>query len=71
VEVNKVLYTTREASIYLGYSMTTIRSSRRTGYLGDVEAPKHLKLGESKKSHVRYEKKELDAWIARIKEQIF
>lgn len=68
MESEKALFSTSEAANYLGYSARTIRGSRRTGFLADFEAPAHIKLGKSEKSHVRYEKAALDDWIERAKQ---
>ena len=69
MESQKALFSTKEAANYLGYSSGAIRTSRKTGFLADFEAPPHIKLGKSIKSHVRYEKSALDEWIARAKQQ--
>lgn len=64
----KALFTTTEAAEYLGYSPGTIGASRKTGILAGIAAPKHIKLGDNNKSHVRYEQVELDAWIDRARQ---
>lgn len=68
MENEKALFSTRQAADYLGYSCGAIRTSRITGLLADFEAPPHIKLGKSIKSHVRYEKKALDEWIEKAKQ---
>jgi len=65
----KALFSTRQAANYLGYSTGAMRMSRKTGFLADFEAPAHIKLGKSAKSHARYEKAALDEWIERAKQQ--
>ena len=48
----------------LSVSYQSLRTSRVTGILLGVEAPKHLKMGQT----VRYELETVEAWLNKFRE---
>ena len=59
----KQLLNEKDAATYLGYSIHSLRKARLNGQLGGVEAPKFTRIGTKT---VRYNKDDLDAWIAKV-----
>lgn len=58
--IEKQTINEKEASKYIGMSVSFLRQSRMTGKLkGRCKAPPFLKLGRS----VRYQISDLDAWL--------
>lgn len=53
------LLTSKEAAKRLGYTDQALRSSRSTGKLSGLPAPKHIKLART----VRYQEADLKLWI--------
>ncbi|QZI91409.1 DNA-binding protein [Vibrio phage 340E47.2] len=59
----KELLKEKDAGEYVGYSIHSLRLSRKTGLLGGIAAPKHVVLGTRT---IRYKKSDLDAWIEQV-----
>jgi len=57
-EVKAPLLTEKEAATFLGCAMQTLRSSRVSGTLAGVTAPKFIKMGR----WVRYKLDTLEKW---------
>jgi len=58
------LLKTKELAEMLSVSYQSLRTSRTTGLLLGVEAPKHLKMGQT----VRYELETVEAWLNKFRE---
>jgi|TARA_R110001599_G_scaffold340228_1_gene560370 predicted DNA-binding transcriptional regulator AlpA len=58
------LLKTKELAEMLSVSYQSLRTSRVTGILLGVEAPKHLKMGQT----VRYELETVEAWLNKFRE---
>lgn len=58
------LLKTKELAEMLSVSYQSLRTSRTTGFLLGVEAPKHLKMGQT----VRYELETVEAWLNKFRE---
>lgn len=58
------LLKTKELAEMLSVSYQALRTSRTTGLLLGVEAPKHLKMGQT----VRYELETVEAWLNKFRE---
>lgn len=59
---SKTLLTSKEAAHRFGIADITLRTSRTTGKLFGVDAPKHIKLGRT----IRYRAEELEAWLGQM-----
>jgi len=58
--MDKKLYSTKEAAIYLGFSVATLKSSRSSKILAGVKPPKHSSIGTRS---IRYHVDDLEDWI--------
>ena len=59
------LINTKEAAMYLGCSVSSLKTSRSTGKLLSVDAPVYRKIGYA----VRYKLGTLDSWLQQFNEQ--
>jgi predicted DNA-binding transcriptional regulator AlpA len=57
----KRLADTTEAAQYAGLGKSTFDRSRITGFIGDTEAPPHIRIG----ARILYDLDEIDAWLDR------
>ena len=59
-KVDPVLYSTKDAAKYLGFSEQAVRISRYTNVLAGADAPKFVRIGTRT---IKYKKSALDSWI--------
>ena len=63
--IKKEILTSKEAAVYLGCALNSLKLSRSTGLLFSVRAPAYMKMGYS----VRYNLSTLDAWLSQFTEK--
>ena len=64
----KRLFSTREASVYIGASYSQLKDSRHTDKLWSQEAPRYKQMGPKT---IRYDIRILDAWLDAIPDDIY